>query len=68
MLAAGIATGDVYVGSVGSEHRQEHAVVGDTGMHVVAVPWLGMFVLRWSDLDVCTACLLKCQRSACLPG
>eukprot|EP00456_Euglypha_rotunda_P043382 TRINITY_DN3397_c0_g1_i4.p1 TRINITY_DN3397_c0_g1~~TRINITY_DN3397_c0_g1_i4.p1 ORF type:complete len:119 (-),score=18.41 TRINITY_DN3397_c0_g1_i4:20-376(-) len=26
----GIASGDVYVGSVGSAFRQEHAVVGDT--------------------------------------
>jgi class 3 adenylate cyclase len=26
----GVATGDVYVGSVGSPMRQEHAVVGDT--------------------------------------
>ena len=27
---AGIATGNVYVGSLGSPRRQEHAVVGDT--------------------------------------
>mmetsp|Transcript_28206 Transcript_28206/g.55486 ORF Transcript_28206/g.55486 Transcript_28206/m.55486 type:complete len:1544 (+) Transcript_28206:59-4690(+) len=26
----GVATGEVYVGSVGSAHRKEHAVVGDT--------------------------------------